>query len=110
MKVFLFPIKLYRQRIKLIIFTKLKNCSMGGSIKFIYYAGALLLIFSLLFPEFIYSQDGNLETNEAMKGIFKEAKKDNSNFTSILMITGVICIVGVAMYLGFKGDESEKRT
>ena len=51
--------------------------------------------------------------NETQKQIFGEAKRaageDKNTRNSLLMIAGVLCVVGFAMYLAFKGDDGEKK-
>jgi hypothetical protein len=51
--------------------------------------------------------------NETQKQIFGEAKRaaseDQNTRNSLLMIAGVLCVVGFAMYLAFKSDDGEKK-
>jgi hypothetical protein len=51
--------------------------------------------------------------NETQKNLFGEAKRvsndDKNTRNSILMIVGVLCLVGFAMFLAFKNDDGEKK-
>ena len=51
--------------------------------------------------------------NETQKNLFGEAKRvsndDKNTRNSILMIVGVLCLVGFAMFLAFRNDDGEKK-
>ncbi|MCC7050760.1 MAG: hypothetical protein IT239_03150 [Bacteroidia bacterium] len=50
------------------------------------------------------------EPNKAMKSVFKELKSDDSSMGTFLMIGGVVAVVGVAMYMSFKGGDSSPKS
>jgi Na+/H+ antiporter NhaC len=75
-------------------------------------AGSFLLMIclTLITGNFAFAQQEG--TNQTMKEVFKEVKKEvggsKDNTTPILMIIAVIIIVGVAIYLSFSDSDTKK--